>query len=707
MEKLTNANINDTVNKVKAFYTKEGADSSQIIATNLLIEDVLCSYQINFGKETQYKYSIKKNKNKAYLTLKVKSPQKNPFNKEEMRNNEDALVYERLFANLRILPTYTYSHDFNVIVFKISLKGTNFRETFKFCWRFIDNYKVKFVLAISLQALTAIFDVVVPLLTATIIVAYTDKVLDQILITALSICLVRIIVALLNWIIVNIYNRVFFTAKINLIVYVCEVTTQVRNYCLDKKGAGLFVRRLTEDVDTLSQGTQGISETIIQIANFIGILGAVCILSPLSFAYIFITLFIGAMVERKRTKIYKKDDRVYRESTEIYSNFIVELVNGIKDIKLFNGRKNFVNETRKKVTDTRSKGLLMYDKNFRFRFFREGLTGIFDFGFMVILGVALCTNFLGTTVADALVLFNYNASLGPNTFLTITRLFDSIKNFNLSGERIMNLIDDEEYPKDKFGKTHLDKIEGKITFKNVNFAYNHSDPREVDINVLQDVNLDIEPGESVGFVGKTGSGKTTILNLIGKIYDVYNGELLLDDVNINDLDEDTIRNNTITITQNPYIFNMSIKDNLRIVRADATEQEIEKVCKLACIHDDIKKLRNSYDTLVGENGINLSGGQRQRLAIARALLINASIIMFDESTSALDNVTQSKVIENIKNHSKGSTVIMVAHRLSTIRDAQKIVFVDEGKIVAVGKHKDLFENCKKYRELYDLEDSIT
>lgn len=705
MQKLSNENIKNTIDNIDLLYKKEAADKTQVLASELLIEDILCLYASTYGNDTQYNVVLKKRKKTAQTILKIKGPKKNPFDEQQMREDEDVLIYGRLLKNLKIIPDYEYYKGLNVLTFGIPLLGTNFRETLKFCWSYLGNFKPKFVLAVVLQVFATVFDVITPLLTAAIIVGYTQSILEQIILIALALCGVRIIVALNSWIIVNLYNRTFFTVKSNLVVHVCEVTTKIRNYCLDSKGAGLFVRRLTQDVDVLAQGIQGISESILRIANFVGILIAVFIVSPIAFCYIFITLIIGGLIEQKRTSIYKKNDRVFRESTEVYSNFIVELVNGVKDIKLFNGRENFVRETRRKITDTRDKGLKMYDRNFRFRFIRDGLTGVFDLGFMVIIGICLCTEFMGTDPAFALVLFNYNASLGPNTFLALSALVDSVRNFNLSGERIKNLIDGDEFPKDKFGDEHLEKLQGNICLKNVTFAYNHNNPTETDVNILHNVSFDIKAGQDCAFVGKTGSGKTTILNLIGKIYDVYEGELLFDGHNINDLDEATIRNNTITISQNPHIFNMSIKDNLRIVKAKASDEEIIKVCKLACIHREILKLKKGYDTIVGENGINLSGGQRQRLAIARALLIDSAIIMFDESTSALDNVTQNKVINNIKSDKKGSTIIMVAHRLSTIKDAQKIIFVYNGEIAAQGNHNELFENCKQYRELYELEEN--
>lgn len=704
VQKLTRQNIKETIEQTYLYFNKEVVDDKQLKKLKLLLENILNMYRDKFGEDTRYKFKLKRRKKIVYCILKIYCEKINPLDYRLLLDSKDTVIREKLYESLKITPTYDYVKDCNIFSFAIRRIGTPFRQNFKFCWKFMGKLKPLFVLAVILQGFTAILSVLVPVLTSDIIVAYTDVIFEQIITVAVAIFAVKLVNVVLNWIIVSIYNRTFFTVKSNLIVYVCNSTTQIKNYVLEQNGAGLFVRRLTEDVDLLSTGTQGITELCLRILNYLGILGAVFIVSPIAFVYIFTTLLIGIWIDKIRTEKYKKNDRIFRESTETYSNFIVELINGIKDIKLFNGRDSFIAQTRNKVLDTRDKGLAMYDNNYKFRFFRDGLSCLFDLGFMVFLGIALVTNFMDIDFSYAIVLFYYNSSLGPNTFLTLSSLFDYVRNFNLSGERILTLLDDEKYPKDVFGQVNIKKLKGEITAKQINFAYNHFTPKEEDINILKNVSFHIDPGQKVGIVGKTGSGKTTILNLIGKIYDVYDGELLFDEQNIRYLDEATIRTNSITISQNAHIFNMSVKDNLRVVKADITDTEIEKVCKLACIHNYVANLSEGYDTIVGENGIKFSGGERQRLAIARALIIKPPIIIFDESTSALDNITQSEVISNISEYAKDSTIIMVAHRLSTIKDADKILFVDKGTIVAEGTHKELLTKNDLYKELYYSEE---
>ena len=204
-------------------------------------------------------------------------------------------------------------------------------------------------------------------------------------------------------------------------------------------------------------------------------------------------------------------------------------------------------------------------------------------------------------------------------------------------------------------------------------------------------------------MGRSGSGKTTVLNLISMLYRPSSGTVSLDGVNMRELDRETIRSNIAVVSQNPYLFHLSIRDNLRIVKPDLTEEEMRRICKVACIDEDIMNMAEGYDTVIGEGGANLSGGQRQRLAIARCLLKDFRILLLDEATSALDNVTQSRIREALSNVRKDRTVVMVAHRLSTIIDADRIIYIEDGRVLDEGTHNELILRCKPYRELYENE----
>ena len=223
------------------------------------------------------------------------------------------------------------------------------------------------------------------------------------------------------------------------------------------------------------------------------------------------------------------------------------------------------------------------------------------------------------------------------------------------------------------------------------------------MKVLKDLSFDVKANETVAFVGKSGAGKTTIFNLLCKMYDADKGKIMIDGVDIKKLDKDSIRGNITVISQSPYIFNVSIKDNLKLVKRDMTDEEMIDACKMACLDDFINSLPDKYDTIVGEGGINLSGGQKQRLAIARALVQKTEIILFDEATSALDNETQEKIQKAINNMKNEYTILIIAHRLSTIVGADRILFLNDGKIECEGSHEYLLKNCPDYKKLYEAE----
>ena len=295
----------------------------------------------------------------------------------------------------------------------------------------------------------------------------------------------------------------------------------------------------------------------------------------------------------------------------------------------------------------------------------------------------------------ALVIYNYSDRFS-NFGYDLDYLMSCIRKFNLSAERVFSIIEGNEFKKEKFGNKHLDKVEGNFEFKNVSFGYNEK-------QILNNLNFKINANETVAFVGKSGAGKSTIFSLLDKMYEVNKGEILIDGININELDKDSIRGNITIINQNPYIFNLSIKENLNLVKEDLTEEEMIEACKTACLDEFINTLPNKYDTIVGEGGITLSGGQKQRLAIARALVQKTEIILFDEATSSLDNETQYEIQKAIQNMQGEYTILIIAHRLSTIINSDRILFLNEGKVEAEGTHEELLKTNENYKHLYESE----
>ena len=306
---------------------------------------------------------------------------------------------------------------------------------------------------------------------------------------------------------------------------------------------------------------------------------------------------------------------------------------------------------------------------------------------------------------------------------------DFSTDISLAVSRVSELYEDDEYELEKFGSKSLKNIKGKIEFKNVDFAYTEYKEKtdeeikaEIKENkkkklkakvksrietgkkpVLNKMNFVIEPNTTVSFVGVSGSGKSTILNLISKMYEVDGGKVLIDGVDIKTLNKETLRSAISLVNQFPYIFDMTIKENLILAKPDATDEEINLAIKESALEDFIAELPQGVDTYVGEGGIKLSGGQKQRVAIARAMLRKSPIIIFDESTSSLDNISQNQIKKSIDNIKGKSTIVIVAHRLSTIKNVDKIYFLENGEIADSGTFSELYKNNKKFKHIFNAE----
>lgn len=296
------------------------------------------------------------------------------------------------------------------------------------------------------------------------------------------------------------------------------------------------------------------------------------------------------------------------------------------------------------------------------------------------------------TFADySAFIVSVNLFLTPVT--TLINFMEQYQNGVTGFERFIEIMDAEPEKEKENAKT-IKKLKGNIEFENVSYGY------DGEKNVLKNIDLKINQGQTFALVGSSGGGKTTICHLIPRFYNVKNGKIKIDDCDINNITADSLRKNIGIVQQDVYLFNSSIKENILYGRLDATEKEVVEAAKKANIHDYIMSLENGYETQIGERGVKLSGGQKQRLSIARVFLKNPSILILDEATSALDNATETLIQSALNELCKGRTTIVVAHRLSTIKNADEIAVVSDGKIVEKGTHNELLKLNKEYAKLY-------
>ena len=568
-----------------------------------------------------------------------------------------------------------------------------FLNNLKFAWKYSKNQKKNLIGFIFTNILIIVISVIVPILSAKIIIYLTDNEFRQLLLIALVILLVEWSRNILNYIGRYNSNVLFRETYVNLQTSLGKEILKIENKNIDSEGSGLFIQRLTNDTSKLSEVFPMLIDFLTNIITDIGIFVAIFIINKIVFFYIIFMTVILYFIEKRRVRLRNENDKKFRKMNEKVSSFVGEMIRGIKDIKMLNSEDSFKNELHNKVVNLNQERYKMNNVDRNYHLGIGTLLDLKDY-ILVVLLIVLIENKL-IVVANALIINNYSSRVTDVVFW-IGSFLERIKDFNLSVSRIREIMDSSSFSKEKFGKKHLDKVNGNFEFKDVEFSYGKK-------KVLKKTSFKVEANSTVAFVGKSGSGKTTVFNLLCKLYDIDSGKITIDGVDINELDKDSIRGNITIINQSPYIFNVSIKDNLRLVKENLTEAEIVEACKVACLHDFIMSLPDGYDTIVGEGGVNLSGGQKQRLAIARALVQKTEIILFDEATSALDNETQSQIQKAIDNMKEEYTILIIAHRLSTVINSDKILFLDDGKIIDSGSHEYLLKNCKKYQKLYEKE----
>lgn len=316
----------------------------------------------------------------------------------------------------------------------------------------------------------------------------------------------------------------------------------------------------------------------------------------------------------------------------------------------------------------------------------------------VILGYGGYLVYKGQFNAGQLVEFigYFNAIIWP--IMAVSDLIDMTSRGTASLKRIGELLDAEQNVKDRDGAVPLNDIQGTIEVRNLNFRY-----PDGEYDALEDISFTIHAGERVGLVGKTGSGKTTLVDLLLRTYNVPDGTLFIDGHDVNDVTIQSVRAGCAYVPQDNFLFSDTIERNIAFGVENYDRQTIAEVAKLADIHGNIKEFQKGYDTVLGERGVTVSGGQKQRISIARALLKNAPILILDDSVSAVDTKTERTILDNLQMTRAGKTTILIAHRISTIEKMDKILFIDNGKLVAVGKHEELYASCPEYRKMVDLQ----
>ena len=458
---------------------------------------------------------------------------------------------------------------------------------------------------------------------------------------------------------------------------------------------GEVLSRITNDVDTLGQGlNQSITTIITSVATLVGVLIMMLSISPLMTLIAIVILPISMALI---SFVVKKSQKYFKDQQEYLGHIngqVEEVYGGHLVIKAFNREKDTIEEFNRTNE-------ILYQSAWKSQFLSGMMQPIMMFvGNLGYAAVALSGGLLairGTiTIGDIQAFIQYVKNF-TQPIQQIAQVINMVQSMSAASERVFEFLNEEEEDQIVENPAAIETVTGEVTFDHVHFGYN---PEQIIIN---DFSAKVKPGQKTAIVGPTGAGKTTMVKLLMRFYDVNSGAILLNDHNIKDFNRRELRDAFGMVLQDTWLFKGTIMENIRYGSLRATDEEVFAAARRARIHDFIMSLPAGYDSKVGERGVMLSGGERQRIAIARAILKNAPILILDEATSALDSESEKYIQTSIRELMKDKTVIAVAHRLSTLREMDRIVVMDKGRIVETGTHAALLRQKGLYHSFYDMQ----
>lgn len=483
---------------------------------------------------------------------------------------------------------------------------------------------------------------------------------------------------------------------------VTDMRLQVYRHMQDMSFDFFAKWRTGELLSRLLSDIQNIQTTIVNtitemVPNILTLIGVLSYLSYLNWRLTLLTIIVipilGVLISHFGGKMREVSREAQRKVADV-SSILQEKVSGIRVIKSFAMEKHEVEKFRKENENNfwiLMKQAQIYSTQTPVLSFIQmvAIMGLIWYGGAEVVA--------GRLSAANLIAFFTGIALLADPVSRLGSISTTIQSALASAERVFEVIDIKPTVTEKKDAKPVTSIAGQVEFSNVSFSYDKESP------VLKDINFKADAGEIVAIVGKSGSGKTTLVNLIPRFYDVTLGKILIDGNDVRDLKITGLRQFMGIVPQETILFSGTISDNIAYAKPEATDKEIEKAAKMANAHDFIRILPEGYATPVGEKGVRLSGGEKQRIAIARALLRNPKILIFDEATSSLDTESEQLVQEAIDNLMKNRTTFVIAHRLSTVQHADKIIVLDKGQIVEEGSHSELLEKGGLYKKLYDLQ----
>ena len=572
-------------------------------------------------------------------------------------------------------------------------------NSFKLIFHYLKEDKVKIILHVILMICNYIPDLCCPI--------FIGKALEFLLLKKYALFVKYLVLYFSGYVIVYgvlliprmiLYNKL----QMSFINKVCkDMYNKYQNLttiAFEKAGVGELINRLSSDPDRVLDLLNQLVKMILKI--IMALIIVVVSFKISIFIGIEITIFalIMGIISSKYFPIIKSTQKEIKKESDKLIKRATENLTGIREIKALGIKNNMINLINNDIDNYCNKSL----KINRYESVYNGLNNIVYYVLQFIILLTCGYLFIkGHIVYSVLMMVHTYIWRIDEVAETLSSFGVNYNKVKVSLSRIDEVVNNKIFKDEIYGDINLNNPKGNVTFKNVSFKYTKKENLTLD-----NLSLNIKTNQKTAIVGRSGNGKTTIFNLLLRYFDATSGKVLIDGVDIKDLTEESLRKTISCVRQNPFLFNMSIFENFKIVKPDITLKEVKEVCKRAYIDEYIESLPKKYNTIIGEGGINLSGGQKQRLAIARTLLLNTKIILFDEATSALDNESQKYIKMTIDDLTKDHTIIIIAHRLSTIIDADEILVIENGKLESKGNHKDLLKKSKVYKGLYENEERM-
>ncbi|WP_058308864.1 ABC transporter ATP-binding protein [Gracilibacillus massiliensis] len=572
-------------------------------------------------------------------------------------------------------------------------KVKNFRATITRIWSYIETDKAMFWLVLAMVFISSVLSLLGPYFIGVAVDVMTGSEFvfsftTILIILAMVFILHSVTLALQNYWMIDVSQKTVYAMRKDLFEHVLRLPV----IQFQKSQSGDLMSRLTNDIENVSRTLNtAVIQLSTSILTLIGTLAVMLWLSPLltlMTVAIVPLMYFGMKWITNRTSYYFKEQQ--KELGDM-TGFLEETLSGHSMVKLFHQEHRVIEQYRTRNEQLRKVG---YWAQVYSGFIPKLMNSLNNFSFAIIVGlggwIVLSSNATSITIG-IIVTFTTYARQFTRPLNDLANQFNTILSAVAGAERAFEVMDQEEEELDK-AKKDIKQVKGDIVFRNVTFAYKDED-------VLTDISFHAKPGQTVALVGPTGAGKTTIISLLARFFEEVSGEILLDGQSMKTLTNKSIRNHLGMVLQDSYLFETSIRENIRYGNLDATDQEVEEASRLANAHSFIEQLPKQYDTLLEGNGQGISQGQRQLIAIARAMLANPTILILDEATSSIDTITEIKITDALEKLMKGKTSFVIAHRLNTIEKADIILVLDEGQIIESGNHSSLMKEKGFYANL--------